>query len=82
MGITSRNWPWALLLMAVLGAQSHVLVRSYEVLIKDREIIAAEVMAEYDQSVSRTEQVVSQAWLIIVTGASPDCEERRINYDE
>lgn len=33
-------------------SQSRALVRSYEALLKDRAIIAAEVMHEYDEKVS------------------------------
>jgi len=49
MATTSANWMFMLLIMSGVGVQMRILTRSYEALIKDKEIIAAEVMHEYNE---------------------------------
>ncbi|PIL24190.1 hypothetical protein GSI_13943 [Ganoderma sinense ZZ0214-1] len=49
MATTSANWILTLFVMFIVGVQSRALTRSYEALLKDRAIIAAEVMHEYDE---------------------------------
>jgi len=49
MGVSSANWMLMLAVMALMGAQLRVMTRSYEVLLKDKEIIFAEVMHEYNR---------------------------------
>lgn len=49
MATTSNNWMLMLTLMGIVGMQLHVLVLTYKALIKDKEIIAAEVMYEYNE---------------------------------
>jgi hypothetical protein len=50
---TGQNWILTGLVMGLVGAQMQVLTRTYERLLKDRAIIAAEVMHEYDEKVRR-----------------------------
>lgn len=45
----SSNWMLMLLIMGLLSGLLNFLIRSYQQLLKDREIIAAEVMSEYNQ---------------------------------
>ncbi|KAI1794569.1 hypothetical protein LXA43DRAFT_112121 [Ganoderma leucocontextum] len=49
MATTSANWMLAISVMFIVGVQCRALARSYEALLKDRAIIAAEVMHEYDE---------------------------------
>jgi len=49
MATTSGNWMLMLVMMAGVGVQMRTLTRSYEALVKDKEIIAAEVMHEYNE---------------------------------
>jgi hypothetical protein len=51
MATTASNWILMGLLMGLLGAQMQALTKTYERLIKDKAIIAAEVMHEYDEKV-------------------------------
>jgi len=46
---SASNWVISLLLMGVLTLQLYALTFSYEALLKDRMIISAEVMHEYDE---------------------------------
>ncbi|KAI0724021.1 hypothetical protein C8T65DRAFT_628229 [Cerioporus squamosus] len=46
---TSANWMLMFFIMFIVGVQTRALARSYEALLKDRAIIAAEVMHEYDE---------------------------------
>ncbi|TBU65603.1 hypothetical protein BD310DRAFT_911677 [Dichomitus squalens] len=50
MATTSANWILMFFVMFIVGAQSRALARSYEALLKDRAIIAAEVMHEYNEN--------------------------------
>lgn len=74
MATTSANWMLMLAIMAGVGvqvsnmsgtsskanwSQMRVLTRSYTTLVKDKEIIAAEVMHEYNTGVSLTRLVLS-----------------------
>ncbi|TRM55351.1 hypothetical protein BD626DRAFT_418403 [Schizophyllum amplum] len=45
----SSNWIMMFAIMALVGFQLHALTRSFKALIKDKEIIAAEVMHEYNE---------------------------------
>ncbi|CAL1705050.1 unnamed protein product [Somion occarium] len=49
MATTSANWMIMLLVMLIVGVQLRALTRSYEALLKDKSIISAEVMHEYDE---------------------------------
>jgi len=49
MATTSANWMWMGFVMAVVSFQLRALIRSYEALLKDKAIIAAEVLHEYDE---------------------------------
>ncbi|KAI0647260.1 hypothetical protein C8Q79DRAFT_1000227 [Trametes meyenii] len=49
MATTSANWMMMFLVMFVVGVQTRALSRSYEALLKDKAIISAEVMHEYDE---------------------------------
>jgi len=49
MATTSGNWMLMLVIMTGVGVQMRTLTRSYETLVKDKEIIAAEVMHEYNE---------------------------------
>ncbi|KAI0748342.1 hypothetical protein C8Q80DRAFT_1171386 [Daedaleopsis nitida] len=46
---SSANWMLMFFIMFIVGIQIRALARSYEALLKDRSIIAAEVMHEYDE---------------------------------
>ncbi|KAI5122965.1 hypothetical protein M0805_006844 [Coniferiporia weirii] len=50
MGTTGANWIVMFTIMAIVGLQTHLLMSSYEGLLKDKAIIAAEVMHEYDNN--------------------------------
>ncbi|KAI0372873.1 hypothetical protein BV20DRAFT_990222 [Pilatotrama ljubarskyi] len=47
--LTSANWMMMFLIMFAVGVQTRALSRSYEALLKDKAIIAAEVLHEYDE---------------------------------
>ncbi|THG99656.1 hypothetical protein EW026_g2757 [Hermanssonia centrifuga] len=49
MALTSANWILMCLIMALVGVQTRALTRSFEALVKDKAILASEVMHEYDQ---------------------------------
>ncbi|CCM00134.1 uncharacterized protein FIBRA_02161 [Fibroporia radiculosa] len=49
MAVTSANWVLICCIMAGVSVQLRALTRAYEALLKDRSIIAAEVMHEYDE---------------------------------
>ncbi|KAJ7046791.1 hypothetical protein C8F04DRAFT_1061771 [Mycena alexandri] len=49
MATGSSNWMLMLLIMGLVGAQANAVTHSYKALIKDKEIIAAEVFHEYNQ---------------------------------
>ncbi|KAH8117574.1 hypothetical protein DFH11DRAFT_1504795 [Phellopilus nigrolimitatus] len=49
MATTGSNWIVMFTIMAIIGIQTHLLTFSYEALLKDKTIIAAEVMHEYDE---------------------------------
>ncbi|KAI0636759.1 hypothetical protein C8Q77DRAFT_523030 [Trametes polyzona] len=49
MALTSANWMMMFLIMFAVGVQTRALSRSYEALLKDKAIIAAEVLHEYDE---------------------------------
>ncbi|KIK57819.1 hypothetical protein GYMLUDRAFT_46023 [Collybiopsis luxurians FD-317 M1] len=49
MATNSSNWIIMLVIMGVVGAQLHVTTLSYKALIKDKEILYAEVMNEYNE---------------------------------
>jgi len=46
---SSANWMLMLLIMGFTGVQLNILVHSYQTLVKDKELIAAEVMSEYNE---------------------------------
>jgi len=48
MATTSANWMLMLVIMVGTGVQMRVLTKWFEALVKDKEIIAAEVMHEYN----------------------------------
>jgi len=47
--VTSANWMLMFCIMAGVGVQLSALARAYEALVKDKAIIAAEVLHEYDE---------------------------------
>ncbi|KAJ7582702.1 hypothetical protein C8J56DRAFT_227715 [Mycena floridula] len=49
MGTGSANWMLMGIIMGIVGVQLHVTTSTYKNLMKDREIIAAEVMHEYNE---------------------------------
>ncbi|KAH7926338.1 hypothetical protein BV22DRAFT_1009407 [Leucogyrophana mollusca] len=49
MGTGATNWMLMCFVMGVVGVQISVLVKAYEGLVKDRAILAAEVMHEYNE---------------------------------
>jgi len=49
MGTTSANWMLMFAIMGLVGTQLRALSRSYEILLKDKEIIYSEVMHEYNR---------------------------------
>ncbi|EGN92429.1 hypothetical protein SERLA73DRAFT_191057 [Serpula lacrymans var. lacrymans S7.3] len=49
MATGTTNWVLMAFVMGGVGLQMHGLVKAYEALLKDKEIIAAEVMAEYNE---------------------------------
>lgn len=49
MGTGSSNWIGMVVVMGVVSVQLHAMSYWYETLVKDREIIAAEVMSEYNE---------------------------------
>ncbi|KAJ7774835.1 hypothetical protein B0H16DRAFT_1508632 [Mycena metata] len=49
MATGSSNWMLMLFIMGLVGAQANAMTHSYKALIKDKEIIAAEVFNEYNQ---------------------------------
>ena len=67
--------------------QSRALTRAYEALLKDRAIIAAEVMHEYDEKVRKMPHVTYQWWLTLIIVREParkprpqgcSCDDARI----
>lgn len=52
MCTTGTNWVIMGVVMGLVGMQMRVLVKMYENLVRDKAIIAAEVMHEYDEKVS------------------------------
>ncbi|KAL9715157.1 hypothetical protein Ac2012v2_001817 [Leucoagaricus gongylophorus] len=49
LATSSSNWIIMLFIMGLTGVQLNILVHSYNVLLKDKELVAAEVMNEYNQ---------------------------------
>ncbi|EKM55495.1 uncharacterized protein PHACADRAFT_195529 [Phanerochaete carnosa HHB-10118-sp] len=49
MALTSANWIILSVIMILVGVQTRALTKSYDILIKDRAIISAEVLHEYDE---------------------------------
>ncbi|KAK7693708.1 hypothetical protein QCA50_003280 [Cerrena zonata] len=49
MATNSANWMIMLVVMFITGAQLRAMTRSYEALLKDKAIISAEVLHEYDE---------------------------------
>ncbi|KAJ7452403.1 hypothetical protein B0H11DRAFT_1741785 [Mycena galericulata] len=49
MATGSSNWILMFFIMGLVGAQAHAMTHSYKALLKDKEIIAAEVFNEYNQ---------------------------------
>ncbi|KAK7467146.1 hypothetical protein VKT23_004205 [Stygiomarasmius scandens] len=49
MATTSSNWIIMFIIMGMVWAQLNVMMRYYTALIKDKEILAAEVMSEYNE---------------------------------
>ncbi|KAF8338112.1 uncharacterized protein EI90DRAFT_3041680 [Cantharellus anzutake] len=45
---STANWFWSLALMGLLSLQVYALISAYKALIKDKEILSAEVLHEYD----------------------------------
>jgi hypothetical protein len=52
MSTGSTNWILMTAVMCAVGVQTSLLVQAYEGLVKDRAILAAEVMHEYNEGVS------------------------------
>ncbi|KAF7338290.1 hypothetical protein MVEN_02054400 [Mycena venus] len=48
MATHSSNWMLMIFIMGLVGAQANVMTHSYKALLKDKEIIAAEVLNEYN----------------------------------
>ncbi|KAJ7905500.1 hypothetical protein B0H14DRAFT_2660532 [Mycena olivaceomarginata] len=48
MATGSSNWMLMMFIMGLVGAQANVMTHSYKALLKDKEIIAAEVLNEYN----------------------------------
>ncbi|KAJ7219283.1 hypothetical protein GGX14DRAFT_591218 [Mycena pura] len=48
MATGSSNWMLMLLIMGLVGAQANLITHSYKTLLKDKEIISAEVFNEYN----------------------------------
>ncbi|KAL4254114.1 hypothetical protein ABKN59_002459 [Abortiporus biennis] len=49
MAVTSANWMWLMFVMGVTSVQLRALTKSFEALVKDRGIISAEMLHEYDE---------------------------------
>ncbi|KAJ3761460.1 hypothetical protein EV360DRAFT_93003 [Lentinula raphanica] len=49
MATNSSNWIIMLLIMGLVGVQLHVMMLSYKTLVKDKDILHAEVMSEYNE---------------------------------
>ncbi|KXN89252.1 hypothetical protein AN958_06006 [Leucoagaricus sp. SymC.cos] len=49
MATSSSNWILMLIVMGLTGVQMNILAHSYQILLKDKELIAAEVMNEYNE---------------------------------
>ncbi|KAJ6547572.1 hypothetical protein B0H19DRAFT_1266485 [Mycena capillaripes] len=49
MATGSSNWMLMIFVMGLVGAQANAMTHSYKALLKDKEIIAAEVLHEYNQ---------------------------------
>lgn len=47
--VTSANWMLICCIMGTVSVQMRAMTRAYEALLKDRAIIAAEVLHEYDE---------------------------------
>jgi len=47
--LTSANWIRMACIMGLASAQLRAMTRAYQALVKDRSIIAAEVLHEYDE---------------------------------
>lgn len=50
--VTSANWMLICCIMGTVSVQMRAMTRAYETLLKDRAIIAAEVLHEYDEKAS------------------------------
>lgn len=51
-GTNSSNWILMFFIMGIVGLQMNVTILSYKALLKDKDIISAEVMHEYNEGVS------------------------------
>lgn len=51
----STNWVLMCVVMCVVGVQTGTLIKAYEGLVKDKAVLAAEVMHEYNEGVGRHE---------------------------
>lgn len=49
LATSSSNWILMMIVMGLTGVQLNILVHSYNVLLKDKELVAAEVMNEYNE---------------------------------
>jgi len=49
MATASNNWMLTLALMVIVSAQLNIVTLTFKSLIRDKEIIAAEVMSEYNE---------------------------------
>ncbi|KAJ7155957.1 hypothetical protein C8R43DRAFT_416605 [Mycena crocata] len=63
MATGSANWMLMIFVMGLVGAQANAMTHSYKALLKDKEIIAAEVFNEYNQGVSVC-SYFTRFWLI------------------
>jgi len=66
MATTSSNWIIMFIIMGMVWAQLNVMMRYYTALIKDKEILAAEVMSEYNEGVSRPLLCLMLSYLSLV----------------
>lgn len=86
MSTGPTNWMLMTAVMGAVGVQTSLLIQAYEGLVKDRAILAAEVMHEYNEGVSyhRVFGRTSPANMILISvrlSANEYCEERRRCHD-
>jgi hypothetical protein len=86
MSTGPTNWILMTAVMGAVGVQTSLLVQAYEGLVKDRAILAAEVMHEYNEGVSHQlvfgrKYPANMIYISVCVSPHEYCEERRRCHD-